>query len=99
MTFWRDNFDWHTHWRHTYLILLRVFKRKKWKCKWRNGRDENGRPQASTVDQVENCSLVDVDEQKNAAWSTSTEKTAVVDINNIFHDLLYNKNVAKQIWK
>ena len=35
-------------------------------------------------DQVENCSLVDVEKKKSAAWQTSTKKTAVVDADKIF---------------
>ena len=43
------------------------------------------------VDQVENCSLVDINQWKSAVWSMSTEKSAVVNVDGIFHDPLYNK--------
>ena len=44
-----------------------------------------------SVDQVENCSLVNVDQSKSAIWSTSTEKSAVVDIDGILHDSPFHR--------
>ena len=48
-----------------------------------------------TVDQIEKSGMVDVDQRK-VQWSTSTEKSGVVDVGCIFHDLLFNKKCSQE---
>ena len=54
------------------------------KCGRDEKRSKNGRWRASTVDQVENCSLVDVNQYKSVVWSMLTiDKCRMVNVDQV----------------